>query len=197
MSGAIHSNFSGSVPHGELAKCIAYLEGGLRSLQETPYHAILGRDYLQHTEAAADFILAFFRKTTQKFPVAVLYFEMNGFTINPDRWYFDGFAYRAGGNIWDLTWNTQWLSGCDASTSEGFTLTGLEPVQQAFTDVFMRDDQGLGVHLATEIAEHLVVARFDELMGAAVAAARKLEPKLQCVPALATAHEWDVLFPIE
>src|SRR5947199_5631488 len=113
MSGIISHSFGSMVPHGQLAKCIAYLEDGLRSIEASPYNTILGRDYLHHTQNAAHYIIDFHRETTKKFPVKALYFEMNGFTINPDRWYFDGFAYRTGGDIWDLTWDAEWLSGFD------------------------------------------------------------------------------------
>jgi hypothetical protein len=40
---------------------------------------------------------------------------MNGFTINPDRWHFDGFAYETAGDIWALDWLAEW----DADTDTG------------------------------------------------------------------------------
>jgi hypothetical protein len=69
-----------------------------------------------------------------------MYFEMNGFTINPDRWYFTGFAYEKGGDIWDLTWNTNWLTPWDHQTEE-FMLTGMEAVQEGFAKLFCDERQ--------------------------------------------------------
>jgi len=194
----IHSNFRRMVPHGKRQDCFAFLEEGLRSIRQTPYHAIVGQTYLHHVVDAARYIADSHRAASEKFPVAVMYFEMNGFSINPDRWYFDGFAYRTGGDIWDLTFHADWLSGWDAATDASFNLTGLEKVQKAFESLFGTDPpQPLSPELAAEITEHLVVARFDELIAAATAAARQLRPELMGVPVFSTAHERDALYAIE
>jgi hypothetical protein len=194
MSGVVHSLFSLTVPHGKLHECIRSLEGGLRSVKETNYHAVLGRDFLHHLEDAAKFIADFYRSANRKGPIGAMYFEMNGFTINPDRWYFNGFAYEKGGDIWDLTWNTDWLTPWDRET-EQFTLTGMESIQSAFGKLFCDEKQPLGVKLAGEITEHLLVARFNELIGAAHKLAKQMCPQLDGFPILSTAHDWDRLFP--
>lgn len=194
MSGVIESLFGLTVPHGKLAECISALEDGLRSIKETPYHAVLGRDFLHHIDDAAEFIAQFYQGVTRNGPIGAMYFEMNGFTINPDRWYFNGFAYEKGGTIWDLTWDTEWLNPWDAETDE-FTLTGMELVQDAFRDYYCDDKQPLGIRLAGEITEHLVVARFNQLIGAAHRAAKESCHGLFGLPVLSTAHDWDRLSP--
>src|SRR5262245_44178720 len=93
MSGVVSNQFGLMVPHGKLAECIAFLEEGMNALRKTPYHQVLSRDFLHQTDSAAEYMVNFHRKASAKMNVAALYFEMNGFTINPDRWYFDGFAY--------------------------------------------------------------------------------------------------------
>jgi hypothetical protein len=197
MTGAIANEFRLAVPHGKLTTCIERLEEGLRALRETLYHAILGRDYLHHAEEAAEYIVDFFREAREAAPVAALYFEMNGFSINPGRWYFEGFAYERGDTLWNLTWDTEWLSRWDKHTRSQFTLTGWEPVQDAFARLYAKPKQPLGVQLAGEIAEYLVVARYDQLIGAAHAIAKKKCRDLTGVPVLCTAHEWDTLYPLE
>ncbi len=194
MSGVVHSMFSLTVPHGKLPECIRSLEDGLRSIKETPYHAVLGRDFLHHLDDAATFIAHFFQAASRNTPVGAMYFEMNGFTINPNRWYFNGFGYEKGGDIWDLTWNTDWLTPWDHETEE-FTLTGMEPVQKAFGKLFCDEKQPLGVKMAGEITEHIVVARFNELIGAAHRVAKEPCPQLDGFPVLSTAHDWDRLYP--
>ncbi len=82
MPNVIQELFGMSVPHGKLSDCIHELKEGLRSVQETAYHRILGRDFLHHLEDAAEFLSAFFRATTQTAPIGAMYFEMNGFEIN-------------------------------------------------------------------------------------------------------------------
>lgn len=194
MSGVVESLFGLTVPHGKLGECIRSLEDGLRSVKETPYHAVIGRDFLHHLEDAAQFMIDFYRSTSRKSAIGAMYFEMNGFTINPGRWYFNGFGYENGGDIWDLTWDTAWLTPWDHETDE-FTLTGMEAVQTAFKKLYCNEKQSLGVKLAGEITEHLVVARFDELVGAAHRVAKESCPKLDGFPILSTAHDWDVLCP--
>lgn len=194
MPGVIESLFGLSVPHGKLTECIEALEEGLRSLEETPYHAILGRDFLHHLDDVAQLLASFYRGVTRNSPIGAMYFEMNGFTINPDHWYFNGFAYEKGGDIWDLTWNTDWLNPWDAET-EAFTLSGMEPVQQAFKILYSDSIQPLGVRIAGELTEHLIVARFNQLIGAAHRLAKEDNPELDGFPILSTAHEWDMLCP--
>jgi hypothetical protein len=194
MSGVVESLFGLTVPHGKLRQCIRSLEDGLRFVKETPYHAVLGRDSLHHLEDVAQFIADFFQSASRKSPLGAMYFEMNGFTINPDRWYFNGFAYENGGDIWDLTWETDWLTPWDHETDD-FTLIGMEPVQSAFGGLFCDEEQPLGVKIAGEITEHLVVARFNELIGAAHSVAKDSCPQLDGFPVLSTAHDWDRLCP--
>lgn len=194
MSGVVESMFRLSVPHGKLAECISSLEDGLRAIDETPYHAILGRDFLHHIDETAQLIRDFYCASSSSGPIGAMYFEMNGFSINPDRWYFNGFGYKEGGDIWRLTRDTEWLYPWNTETDE-FTLTGMEPVQGAFKELFLDQKQPLGVRLASEVAEHLVVARFNELIGAAHRVAKNSCPELDGLPILSTAHDWDTLYP--
>jgi hypothetical protein len=194
MRGVVHSLFALSIPHGKLQQCIRALEEGLRGVRETPYHAILGRDFLHHREEVARFVGEFFKSARSDGPVGAMYFEMNGFTINPDRWYFNGFGYRTGGNIWELTWDLGWLTPWDVETDE-FTLSGMETVQNAFAQLYCDENQPLSVTLAAELAEHIVVARFNELVGEAHKLAKENCLDLAGLPILSTAHDWDVLSP--
>ena len=194
MSGVVQRMFGLSVPHGKLADCILSLQDGLSAIRETPYHAVLGRNFLHHLDDTAQLICDFYRASSPRGPLKVMYFEMNGFTINPNRWHFSGFGYEKGGDIWDLTWDTEWLNPWDTET-DGFTLTGMEPVQKAFKELYCDQTQPLGVKLAAEVTEHLIVARFNELIGAAHRVAKQLCPELDGLPILSTAHEWDTLHP--
>lgn len=189
MFGVIFSNFDLMVPHGKLTACIALLEEGLLSLRETPYHCVLSRNFLHQTDEAAQYLVEFHRTASARKKIAALYFEMNGFTINPDRWYCEGFAYKKAGEVWDLDWLASW----DAETDQQFTLKGLEPVQEAFADLDGNSKQPLSVQIAGELAEHLVTARFMQLIAAAHKAAKRRDRGLKGLPVLATAHDWDTV----
>jgi hypothetical protein len=194
MPGVIQSLFGLSIPQGKLAECITSLRDAMRAMKETPYHSVIDLDFLHHLDDASRLIVDFYRGSSRNSPPGAMYFEMNGFAINPDRWYFNGFAYEQGGDILDLTWNTDWLNPWDAETDE-FTLTGMEAVQSAFADLYCDDQQPLNIQLAGEVAEHLVVARFNELICAAHRVAKESCPGLDGFPILSAAHDWGVLCP--
>jgi hypothetical protein len=117
-----------------------------------------------------------------------LYLEMNGFAINPNQWHCNMFGYKKAGDIWDLDWLAEW----DAEHPDRFVLIGMEPLQEAFAELFAHN-QTLGIELAEEIAEHLVTARFMQLVAAAHLAAKHLYPALAGLPIFATAHDWDTV----
>jgi hypothetical protein len=190
VSGVVSTQFGLMVPHGKLEQCIAYFENGLRSLKPTPYHAVLGKSFLHEREELAEWVTEFARKAdAEKVGLKALYLEMNGFTINPDEWHCNLFGYKTAGDIWDL----DWLSGWDAEQRERFVLTGMEDVQQAYADLFAGEDQPLAVRLAEEVTDHLVTARFMQLVGAAHELAKARFTGLDGMPVLATAHDWDTV----
>jgi hypothetical protein len=194
MYSAVSRTFGLLVPHGKLAACIERLEEAMQALRKTPYHEVLGRNFLHQTDAAGSYLIDFHRMANKQITVAAMYFEMNGFTINPDRWYFDGFAYETAGDIWELEWLAHWDADTD---NEQFTLTGMESVQEAFANCYCDEDQPLSVKMAEELADHLVNARFMQLIGAAHAAAKRRYRALDGLPVLATAPDWDTVHRTE
>lgn len=190
MSGVVSNQFGLMVPHGKLKPCIAFMEDGLRSLKRTPYHRVLGKDFLHQADELANWIVDFHKKAlATKLKPAACYLEMNGFTINPGQWHCNLFGYKTAGNIWDLEWLSEW----DSEREDCFVLRGMEPVQKAFAELFLDEKQPLGVKLAGEVAEHLVTARFMELVAAAHKVAKSRYAGIKGFPVLATAHDWDTV----
>jgi hypothetical protein len=190
MKGVVARRFRLMVPHGRLAECIEYLEEGLRALQPTPYHRVLGRSFLPQTDALAAWLADFCRKAdVTGLGLAAVYLEMNGFAINPQEWHCNIFGYKTAGSLWKLEWLASW----DAERAERFVLDGMEPVQEAYAELFRGEEQPLSVELAEEVAEHLVTARFMELVAASHAAAKLLFDGLRGFRVLASAHDWDTV----
>lgn len=190
MSGVISTQFGVMVPHGQLDRCIVFLEDGLRCLNSTPYHSILGKDFLNQAEDLSEWITGFSRKAdAASVGLAALYLEMNGFSINPAEWHCHLFGYKTAGDVWDLDWLSSW----DAENRDRFILRGMEEVQQAFADHYGAEEQPLGVRLAEEVTEHLVTARFMQLVTAAHELAKEKFLGLDGMPVLATAHDWDTV----
>lgn len=194
MSGVVSKQFSLMVPHGKLQPCIAFLEEGLRALTPTPYHRVLAKNFLAQTDELARWLIEFHEKAAAAdVKLAAMYLEMNGFTINPDQWHCNLFGYKHAGDIWKLDWLSSW----DAEHRECFVLRGMESVQEAFAELFLQQGKPLGIELAEEVAEHLVTARFMELVAAAHTAANDRYAGLRGLPVLATAHDWDTVHKSE
>jgi hypothetical protein len=190
MSGVVSTHFGLMVADGELDRCIEFLEDGMRGLEATPYHSVIGRSFLAQVGDLADWIAEFSIKADgAKVGLKALYLEMNGFAINPEEWHCHLFGYKIAGDVWDLDWLSSW----DAENRGHFILRGMEDVQQAFSDLYSAEQQPLGVQLAAELTEHLVTVRFMELVAAAHEVAKSKFPQLAGMPILATVHDWDTV----
>jgi hypothetical protein len=192
--GVVSTQFGLKVPHGELQPCISFLEDGMRALNPTPYHQILGKNFLSRANEFSEWLIQFHREPHPTKPkLTAIYVEMNGFTINPDQWHFQLFGYKQAGNIWELDWLSRW----DAESQECFILEGMESVQAAFAELYRKSGKPLGLELAEEVAEHLVTARFMEFVAAAHTIGKAEYAALQGFPVLATAHDWDTVHQTE
>lgn len=90
---------------------IKSLEGKLSKLRGTRFKSLLGRGFSNPPEAILAAINSFVSDSDQQFDTHAIYLEMNGFDINPDRWYFDFFGYREYVNDpEDLDWLADWQS---------------------------------------------------------------------------------------
>ena len=186
---AISSHFGLSVARGELEQCIASLEQALAALSNSPFHVVLGLDFLHLTEGAAAYLVDLYREASTKFPVQAIYVEMNGFDINPDGWHCDGFAFKTAGDQWDIDWLALW----DAQSATSFELTGMEPVQTAYSVYGPSPKRTLLEDLVLELTDHLVNARFMQLIAAAHESAKRACPSLAGLPVFSTAHDWSTV----
>ncbi len=190
MNGIVSLQFNRMVPHGKLEECIEFLESGLRAIQPTPYHCVLGKTFLAQTENMAEWLSDFCRQgASEGLSFATVYLEMNAFTINPNQWHCNLFGYKVAGTIWKRDWLSKW----DIEPKERFVLQGMEPVQRAFADLFLDTSQPLGVKLAEEVSKHLVTARFMQLVASAHEAVKSRFEALVGLPVLASAHDWNTV----
>lgn len=88
----------------KVEEAIAITEIKLKQHTKTDFHKILGRDLLHLTEDFADYINEFYNQVNAHMAVKAIYCEMNGFTINPDLWFVDLFAYDQLGGTEDYDW---------------------------------------------------------------------------------------------
>jgi hypothetical protein len=174
------------IREGQLARAIAYLEDGLARAPGERFRSLLGRGFANPPSEVAEALAAFRASCEQTFAVKSIYLEMNGFDINPDRWYFDFFGFAGySDDEEDLDWLAEW----DSDRWPAMTLVGLEPVQAEFawyTGQGGHDDPAARV--AASYAKPLVMCRFAELIGRAVALAGLADNA-----GLATAHDFDTI----
>jgi hypothetical protein len=105
--------------------CIERVKKEIESLPESPFHVVTSLQFSNSRDEVAFFIDRFFQQETDRFDIRAVYAEMNGFDINPDRWYFDLFAYDSYGGHESYDRLSDWKSG----DVEDIPLTGLEALQ--------------------------------------------------------------------
>lgn len=179
-----------SVREGNLKQAIDQAELRLKGLNETYFHPVLDTNFLHQSEEVVNWIDSFYNEVSQRRPVQALYFEMNGFDINTDQWYIDGFAYEEAGTIEDVDWLADWKE--DMATVQPFVLTGFELMQEAF-QAYMDEEEPDELEEARDIAELLVILRLQELLAQAHQLAKTKGLAWRTTPLLATAHDYDIL----
>ena len=164
---------------GDIEYCERRIAQELIALPPSPFHLALDLKITNKVTDIAAYFDGFFRHESTRFDVAAAYAEMNGFDINPDRWYFDVFAFSTYGGRDDYDWLADW----ENERYSEMTITGLEPLQKVYEDSY--DDESFGE--AGDVAGLLVVTKFQDLIRSATPYMSELQ-----FPLLATAHDYDV-----
>lgn len=166
---------------GDLAGCELAAATALRALPTSPFHIAADLTITNDVAAAAKHFDQFYRIESARQSIQAIYTEMNGFDINPDRWYCDLFAYTTDGGLDDVDWLADWQSEAFAD----FTITGLEPLQTVYASAASQDPANED---ASYLSNLLVVTKFQRFMQRAaerMAAVR--------VPLYVTAHDFDFI----
>jgi len=178
----------------KLTEAITLAESRLRQLEPTDFNTILNKNLTHLSPSLADYLDSFYKRVIKKIKVEALYCEMNGFTINTDLWFLDGFAYDKFGGVDDFDWLADWEEG--NSTEESFVLTGLEDLQVIYED-YMRKEKWREKKQqdASDICELLVILRLQELLKETVKSGRQMKMEWVNVPVFVTAHDYyDIIY---
>lgn len=181
------------VKRREYRPAIELMEGKLKELPSTDYHAILGQDLFQLTDSLAQWLDKFHRAACKAINVAALYCETNGFPINTDCWFIDAFAYQRRGDLDDDDWLSDWDFDLPDSS---FIITGCEDWQKAFEKNYAaarKKDAQSHLKLAGALAEILFVLHVQDLFKRAHFRLAAMQSPCAKIPILATAHEWDLI----
>ena len=144
-------------------------ETQLKKINGSDYHAVLGRSLIHQAGDVADWIDVFYRKSSEKYKLKALYFEMNEFDINTDRWYIDGFAYDKDKGLGekddeDLDWLSDFITDTHSVTNTIFVIEGYEALQKAFDGTPAHNG---ALQDPRDWCEQIIIARYMELMRAA------------------------------
>jgi len=169
---------------GDTARCELTVAERLSAMPRSPFHIALDLAFTNPLSEVATHFDRFFRQEASRFPIGAAYTEMSGFDINPDRWYFDVFAYKRYGGHDNYDWLSDWQSG----SYEDMTLTGFEPLQAVYAGEAFEDDE---FREAAYVAGLLVVAKYQDFIGRVVPLMRELR-----FPLLVTAHEYDFIYEV-
>lgn len=188
----------------KLDDAIDLAENELRKIPETDFHKIIGKDLKHMTNDLKEFIQTFDKNTTEvlkkkqgflksifwtKSTVkpAAYYCEMNGFTINYDRWFIDLFSFDK-----FETRDWEWLSDFYDSTAKDLTITGFEEIQSVFQDVHQNKRfEEPNIDKAYEVCELIVILRLQELFRETYKSSNGDWTK---VPMFVTAHDYEMIY---
>ena len=166
---------------GDLAGCESAAADALRALPRTPFHIAADLAISNDPAEAARHFDDFYRTESKRQPIEAVYTEMNGFDINPGRWYCDLFAYTVDGGLDDFDWLSDWQS----ETFEAYTITGLEPLQAIYASKAFRDSANSD---ASYLSSLVVVTKFQRFMQRAAGQMSALR-----VPLYVTVHDYDYI----
>jgi len=158
----------------------------MENCKDKTFNSLLKVNFANTPSEIQDVINSFISECNKTFDLEAIYLEMNGFDINPKRWFFDLFGYKHFRKDED---SLDWLAYWQSPDFPEVTLTGLESIQKLYNDyrknkLYEDDDKAYNHELATL----LVMAKFCQLID------RSLENQKLAIHVLATAHDFDIIY---
>ena len=160
---------------GRLQEPYNFLIEKMREAGPNPFDIILQADFTNEPEDIAAVFDDFIETACDADRTKLIYTEMNGFTINTDRWDFEPFGFSrtdviATEDFGDFDW---------FSDNHTIVLTGLEELQDIY-------ENEVGFRYQRDLAAFLVISKFQHLMRAST-----LLMKRKNLPVFADGHDHD------
>ena len=189
----------------QLDAAIEIAESELRKIPPTDFHKVIGKRLTNQSEKLKEYIIKFDESTTKilnkkkSFLAALLnnetkrpsayYCEMNGFTINYDRWFIDLFSFD---KLDESDW--EWLCEFYDSTTNNLTITGFEEIQKVYEDVHENNRFDFpNIKESYEVCELIVILRLQELFRETY---RNQTDKWSQIPMFVTAHDYEMIYKV-
>ena len=167
---------------GHIDACLEKAILELHKLPDTPFHIVHKLNFTNKPSKITQYFNQFIQQEKDRIAIKALYAEMNGFSVNPDRWYFDVFAYEnyEGHDDYDCLayWNSGKFPECK--------LTGMKKLQTVYASEAMDEPD---FNNAEELCSLIVLLKFQQLISYSAKLIKNLK-----VPILATAHDWEFIY---
>jgi hypothetical protein len=200
---------------------INHCELEMAKIPNTEYHQIIDKNLDHLIDPLILWIDKIFNYVSEEIEIKAMYCELNGFTVNPDRWLIDLFTFDNYQGTEDLDWLADYQVGhgsvalssleYDGTIHNGiklfdsFTITSLEKLQEKFKWKMGVDENGNSNYnkLTTEeesaegYCKFLIVLRLQELFQKTYRKLNTLEKyRWSKIPIIITAHDWDMIYEI-
>jgi len=184
------------VKRNDLDSAIQIAESELGKISETEFHQLIGMNLLHLESVLSEFISKFYSNVKLKYTFSfkkmlkAFYCEMNGFTINYDRWFIDLFSFSEIGKE-----DYEWLADFEHHTNKDLTITGFEKIQKVYEDVYKNQKHDIPeIEQAYEVAELLIILRLQELFRETYKSAKSNGKKWTKIPIFVTAHDYEMIY---
>lgn len=163
-----------------------YIGELMKGCKDKMFNELIAADFTNHPTQIHDSIVTFCYECNKAFELRAIYLEMNGFDINPKRWFFNFFGYNT---IHQNDDTLDWLAYWQSPDYPSITLTGLEAIQNIYSEyqskkLYKDKDKQLNEELATL----LVMAKFCKLI------AKSVDDIKLGIHIYATAHDFDIIY---
>lgn len=186
------------VKRNDLDSAIRIAETELSQISQTEFHQLIGMNLLHMELDLNEFISRFYSSVKLKYSLSftkrlkAFYCEMNGFTINYDRWFIDLFSFSEIGQE-----DYEWLADFEHHTKKNLTITGFENLQKVYQDVYKNQKHEIPeIEQAYEVAELLIILRLQELFRETYKNAQANGKKWSEYPMFITAHDYEMIYRI-
>lgn len=199
MNFDLENNLNEYVKQKDLDSAIRIAELELSKIPETDFHQLIGMNLLHMESQLNRFISKFYLNVKLKYALnfsknlKAFYCEMNGFTINYDRWFIDLFSFsKIEQNDFD------WLADFEYHSKNDLTLKGFEELQKVYEDVSKNKKYKIPeIKQAYEVSELLIILRLQELFRETYKNAKTEGKKWSKFPMFVTAHDYEMIYCTE
>lgn len=185
------------VKSGKLNEGIEFAEQRMKELGRSDFHSILGKDFFHLTRSLYKFLESNFADGDKLRQTKAFYTELNGFSINYDKWFLFVQAHDTREDYHDDT--SDWL--CDgfwgSHNPEYFVLKGLRRIRKAFGKYDKLQERSESLKKSATIAEYLVVMRLQQLFDVVISKGKQASRPWATIPWGVTAHDYFIIHVIE